>query len=200
MHLPEKPKMNRSDIFYFDLETQLSADEVGGWDMAHEMKLSIAVGLFGGTDDFLVYNEQNIHTKFVTDVQQAKIVVTFNGIGFDMKVLTKYIEPHFLYNLPHFDMLVKIYNTLGHRLSLNALAEHNLGITKSGSGLEALQWWKTGDTHKIVEYCKRDVEITRQIFRKGCTEGGLAYVDRKGWDKSVDTKHWANETRLLLNK
>ena len=50
---PEKDKLDSENyskklssehrILYFDLETQKSADDVGGWGNIHEMKLAVGV-------------------------------------------------------------------------------------------------------------------------------------------------------------
>ena len=40
-------------------------------------------------------------------------------------------------------------------------------IRKSADGLLALQWYKEGKIDKIIEYCIKDVEITRDVFLYG---------------------------------
>ena len=35
--------MNNNNIVYFDLETQKSADEVGGWNNIRDMRMSVGV-------------------------------------------------------------------------------------------------------------------------------------------------------------
>ena len=46
---------------------------------------------------------------------------------------------------------------------------------KSGDGLQALEWFKKGDMEKLTEYCRHDVEITRDLFEYGLKNGHLIY-------------------------
>ena len=47
-------------IGFFDLETQRLADEVGGWQNKHLMKLSVAVLYETHTDTFKVFREEEV--------------------------------------------------------------------------------------------------------------------------------------------
>jgi DEAD/DEAH box helicase domain-containing protein len=38
------------------------------------------------------------------------------------------------------------------------------GSEKSADGLQALRWWKEGRIDEIINYCKMDVKITRDLF------------------------------------
>jgi DEAD/DEAH box helicase domain-containing protein len=69
-----------------------------------------------------------------------------------------------LNSLPTIDLLEEIHGYLGYRLSLNALAAETLGAAKSADGLQALQWYREGRIDLIQKYCRKDVEITRDLF------------------------------------
>ena len=84
-----------------------------------------------------------------------------------------------------FDMLIYINKKLGHRLSLNHLAENTLNAEKSADGLVSLQWYKEGKIDKIIEYCKQDVEITRDLFLYGESHGYVKYSTRSGVAKDL---------------
>ena len=73
-----------------------------------------------------------------------------------------------------------ITSRLGYRLSLDRLAEHTLGVKKSANGLQALQWYKEGRIDKIIEYCSKDVEITRDLFLFGVKNGFLLFKNKAG--------------------
>ena len=81
-------------------------------------------------------------------------------------------------------MLTDVHRKLKHRLSLNNLAQYTLDAKKSADGLVSLQWYKeylNGDDKKldkIVEYCKQDVEITRDLFLFGQNHGYVEYSSR----------------------
>ena len=58
------------------------------------------------------------------------------------------------------------------------LAEITLGAKKSADGMQALLWWKQGQIDKIVEYCKKDVQITRDLYLYGKTHGYLLFRNK----------------------
>ena len=61
---------------------------------------------------------------------------------------------------------------------------------KSADGLVSLQWYKEGKINKIIQYCKQDVEITRDLYLYGEKHGFVKYQSRSGnpLDLKVDWK------------
>ncbi len=177
---PEKAAKRRSPKRYgvFDLETQRSAQEVGGWHMAHRMKVSCGVVYDAGDDAYSVYLEDQVE-QLVDHLQRLDLVVGFNSKRFDYKVLAGYTNYDFE-KLPSLDLLEIVYRQLGFRLSLDHLAQQTLKINKSGSGLDALRWWQEGCMDKIVDYCRMDVKITRDLYRFARKNGYLIFQRRDG--------------------
>jgi DEAD/DEAH box helicase domain-containing protein len=165
-------------LLVFDLETQRSADEVGGWHNAHLMRISLAV-----IHDSL---EQRFTTFFEADVKRllerlacADLVIGFNVRRFDYQVLRGYTDDD-LSALPTFDLLDEIHARLGFRVSLAHLGEETLGASKSADGLQALAWWKEGRIDEIEEYCRRDVALVRDLFEHARKHGHLLFRSRRG--------------------
>ena len=46
--------------------------------------------------------------------------------------------------------------------------------------MQALQWWKEGNLASIAEYCRKDVEITRDVYLFGHREGYLLFTNKAG--------------------
>ena len=168
----------KSRIQYFDLETQKSADEVGGWGNIHKMRLAVGVVWDSIDQDYFVYEEKDAKI-LVEKLQKADLVIGFNIIGFDYTVLQPYSDFD-LQEINTFDMLVDVKKLLNFRLSLNHLAQHTLNAKKSADGLMSLQWYKEGKIDKIIHYCKQDVEITRDLFLYGEKHGHVNYQSRSG--------------------
>ena len=162
----------------FDLETQRSAQEVGGWHRAHYMRVSCGVVYDSGRDAYAVYLEEQMD-RLIEHLKGFDLVVGFNSRRFDYKVLSAYSDYDF-HRLPTLDLLELVYEKLGFRLSLDHLATHTLGVNKTGSGLDALRWWQQGRVDKIVEYCRMDVKITRDLYRFSKEKGYLVYQNRDG--------------------
>jgi len=162
----------------FDVETQLSAQEVGGWHKAEKMRISVAVLYTSADDSFHTFTEEHID-ELIDRLFQLDLVVGFNNKRFDDKVLSAYTDKH-LSALPSLDILQEITNQLGYRLSLDRLAQHTLGVQKSGNGLLALKWFKQGKIEKIAKYCTADVQITRDIFLHGINKKYLLFQNKAG--------------------
>ena len=165
-------------VQYFDLETQKSADDVGGWGNIHKMGLAVGVVWDSLDQEFFTYEEKDA-SQLVDKLRTADLAVGFNIIGFDYTVLQPYSDFD-LQEINTFDMLVDVKKQLGFRLSLNHLAQNTLNAKKSADGLVSLQWYKEGKMDKIIQYCKQDVEITRDLFLFGEKNGFVNYQSRSG--------------------
>ena len=165
-------------VLFFDLETQKSAEEVGGWGNIHKMGLAVGVVWDSLDREFFTYEEKDAR-QLVDKLRTADLVVGFNVIGFDYTVLQPYSDFD-LQEINTFDMLVDVKKRLGFRLSLNHLAQHTLNAKKSADGLISLQWYKEGKISKIIQYCKQDVEITRDLYLFGEKNGLVKYQSRSG--------------------
>ena len=175
-------------ILYFDLETKYSADEVGGWGNIEDMGMSVGVIWDNSDKQFHVYIEHQIQ-EMVDHFYRATQIVGFNHIGFDYRVVAGvyHSDAHQrsqlytkLAGLNNFDMLFELKKLLGHRLKLESIARPTLGTGKSADGMQALKWYKEGKLDKIIEYCKVDVEVTRDIHRYALEHGKLLYDSKLG--------------------
>jgi DEAD/DEAH box helicase domain-containing protein len=171
--LPAAPR-----ALVLDVETQRSADEVGGWDHADRMGLAVAVTQDLATGEVRVYPENRVE-ELLDDLAAAALIIGFNIRRFDYSVLRGYRALDYA-ALPTLDLLEEIHATLGFRLSLNHLAQETLGAPKSADGLQSLAWWKAGERDKVIEYCKADVDLTRRLFEFGRDRGYLLYRDYQG--------------------
>lgn len=174
------------NIVYFDLETQKSAADVGGWDKKRDMKMSIGVIFSTATQSYEIFDEKHVD-DLVKALLRADLVVGYNIINFDYEVLAGY-TPLDLTQAPTLDLLVELEKVVGRKLPLDAFATGTLGCGKIADGLEALQWWKEGRLMEIAEYCCFDVKITKLVHEYGSQHKQLFYVDRFGKKRVVQVK------------
>ncbi|SMC69230.1 DEAD/DEAH box helicase domain-containing protein [Desulfocicer vacuolatum DSM 3385] len=169
-----------------DLETRRSAKEVGGWHRARDMGVSCVVVYDSHTDIFKEYLQEDI-PALVKDLAAYDLVVGFNIIRFDYQVLSGL--SHFDFStLPTLDLLKKVHEKLGYRLSLDRLAKETLGAQKSADGLLALKWWKEGKIRKIIDYCIQDVLVTRDLYRFGRDNDHLLFRNKAGHQVRLPVK------------
>jgi DEAD/DEAH box helicase domain-containing protein len=125
-------------------------------------------------DRFEVFRESEVEA--LADVlRSADLVVGFNIRRFDYRVLAGYTGEDYAKTLPTLDLLDEVKNRLGFRLGMGHLAKETLGCDKSADGLQSLEWVRQGRLDLVEAYCRKDVEILRDLFLHGRREGCLYY-------------------------
>jgi DEAD/DEAH box helicase domain-containing protein len=173
---PQAPAAAPRRYGVLDVETRRSAEEVGGWGNARRMGVSVAVLYDSGLDDFIGYRQEEL-PELAKALAALDLVVGFNIKRFDYQVLGGVCDFDFR-GLPTLDLLEKVHERLGYRLSLDGLAAATLSAKKSASGLQALAWWKEGRLDLIEEYCRRDVALTRDLYLFGREQGYLLFTNK----------------------
>jgi len=161
-----------------DLETQLSAAEVGGWHRADRMKVSCGVLYDSREDRYFEYMEEQLPEMF-EHLRVLDLVIGFNIKRFDYKVLSGYTDFDFR-RLPTLDILEEVHNHLGYRLSLDHLSRVTLQAEKSADGLQALRWWKQQRLRELLDYCRKDVKLTLELYLFGRARGYLLFKNKAG--------------------
>jgi len=164
------------NLVFFDIETQRSFDDVGGRYNLHKLGLSVAVTFSTDRGTYESYRESEVE-NLIADLRGADLVIGFNIIRFDFPVLQPYTT-FSLKEIPSFDILSDLHRRLGHRVSLDSLAQSTLGSKKSADGLQAIQWYREGNFEMLKEYCRQDVEITKQVYGFGKENKYVMYYDR----------------------
>ena len=172
------------NIVYFDLETQKSADEVGGWNRVRDMRMSVGVTYSTTRGDYKIYGEDQVE-DLIRELMRADLVVGFNNLRFDYEVLHGYTVLD-LSQAPTLDMLIDVQKVINHRLSLDALAGATLGVEKTSEGMQAIQWFRQGRLMDIAEYCCYDVKITRLVHEYGRDNKRLFYKNKFGSTLSAE--------------
>jgi DEAD/DEAH box helicase domain-containing protein len=172
-----EPELSGPRVVFFDLETQKSAQDVGGWQNTHLMRVSVAVIYDSLEDRFLSFTEDEMD-DLLEHLEKADLVVGLNIKRFDYGVLKAYTNKN-LNDLTTFDILEDVYKRLGFRLGLDHLASETLNHGKTADGLQALEWFKQGEMEKLTEYCRQDVAVTRDLFQYGLDKGHLIYKTKK---------------------
>ena len=157
---------------YLDAETQRVADEVqGGWDNIRAFGLSVAV-TWDAVNGYRDWYEVD-GGRLIGELRAFDRIVTFNGLRFYFEVLSAYGDVSELRG-KSLDLLQDLKRRLGFRVSLQSVAQATLGKGKTASGLEAVKWWRSGDPalrQRVVDYCRMDVEILREVLAHGRREG-----------------------------
>ena len=178
----------KGNFLVLDVETQYMSHEVpGGWSAVEKFRVALAV-TWDEAHGMRVWYEEDV-PRLLAEAANFNPVVTFNGEGFDFKVLSAYGDVQHLY-ANSADLLAAVGRKIGFRVKLDSLAQATLGQAKTGSGAESVEWWRSGDPalrQKVVDYCKRDVELTRDLYLFAKHKGYFLVEDLKlGQTRKVD--------------
>lgn len=169
----------------FDLETKKWFDETGTTDPA-DLGVSIVSVYFRELDSSFKEISGEIMSFWEKDFDQmwkyfldSDRIIGFNSIHFDVPALRPYAPKNFA-KLPHFDILDKIRDESGHRVSLNRVAKDSIGEEKIDQGKNAPQYFQNADPEslkQLVKYCESDVLLTKKVYDFAFQNKILKYTD-----------------------
>lgn len=173
----------------FDLETKNFFQDVGSNDPA-DLDISVVCIHDSLTDEYTSYLEKDFN-KLWPILEQADVLITWNGDHFDIPLLNKYY-PGDLTKIKSLDLMKEVQKVLGRRLKLDSVGEATLGRNKTGHGSDAIIWWQSGEIDKLISYCIEDVRLTKELYDYATTNKILKYkelgslkeikLDPSGWD------------------
>lgn len=144
-----------SDRYYVYSDVKLEKEEVG---------------------DMILLDKTNL--KYMLDT--ADVIVGFNILGFDLKVLSGSLG-----NLDYLkDKVVDFYRDILKKysdfkngeyckVSLENVVTHTCGrVEKYINGLVAIKRWRQGCRAEVLQYCRNDVNLTRILFEESIRSCG----------------------------
>jgi len=182
-----------NDYIVMDAETQKYAEQVeGGWGNVYGMDLASAVTYDSRTDNYTFWD--HLSRERLCEFLNGKVVVTFNGIMFDSKLLLgndRVIElngdtKNSKFSWKNIDIYVEMWRRI---LSLDRsnypkiietmqAKKHSKGIfalkditsatlnhTKSGDGADAPMLFKQGRIVELHQYNLQDVRVTKELYQ-----------------------------------
>lgn len=193
----------------FDIETQKLFDQIPDRENLSLLGVSVVSAYRRELDENLKETRGEMKSFWEKDLaelggwfEEADRIIGFNSLKFDVPVLVPHFERD-LFRLPHFDILDKVKEVLGFRVSLDALAKETLGESKMANGLMAVDWWIAGDPEslkKLQQYCEMDVEVTKKLYDVGLKGEKLKFRDK--WNEirefGVDFSHPKKEEETQL--
>jgi DEAD/DEAH box helicase domain-containing protein len=158
----------------FDIETRNLFSDVGSNDPT-ALDISVVCIHDSETDELTSFLQEDLKNLWPI-LEQADMLITWNGDHFDIPLLNKYYSGD-LSKIKSLDLMHEVQLSLGRRLKLDSVAEATLGKNKSGHGLEAIEWWNNGEIDKIIKYCKQDVQLTKDLYDYALSHNHLKYKD-----------------------
>jgi len=180
--VPSSLFLKNKHYLVVDIETQNLVQDVGGWGHIDKLKISVACAYDSKTQEYLSFKENEISR--LNDLCEERLVIGYNIRGFDLIILQAYGLT--LEKLDVFDIMYDVQTLTRQKfLKLETLAQGTLNVGKSADGLMAVEWWKKGEIDKIIQYCKQDVQVTKDIFEYGRKNGQVKLRRADGNDVPV---------------
>jgi hypothetical protein len=170
--IPDKNKPREDGIEYCE-----------DWHDHANMGISVIGAYDYATDRYHVFCDDN-KDAFFEACLKAECLVSFNGIGFDNRVIEKtWSFPDSILTKFVYDLLVETWVAAGlgpkfagpshGGFGLDAICSCNFGTKKSGNGALAPVLWQRGKIGEVIDYCLNDVRLTKQIFDKVLADRSL---------------------------
>ncbi len=161
----------------FDIETSNDFLYVGLGDLS-KLDLSVVCIYDYETGKYSSFTEGTLKDLWPI-LEKAELLIGYNSDHFDIPILNKYYSGD-LSKIKSLDLMKEIKKSLGRRIKLDTIAEATLGRNKTGSGIDAINWWKAGEKQKVIDYCIEDVKITKEVYEYALKNGFLKYKDGLG--------------------
>lgn len=172
-----------------DVETQKGFGDVDRKKF-HLLKVSVVCIYDSLTGQYTAFEEKEM-LKLEEILKQADLIIGFNILDFDMEVLSPYLLTP-VKNFPVLDLLVEFEKVRGHRIGLNSVAGATLGVSKSGSGLDALKLYAEGRMDELKQYCIDDVRITKDVYEYGIKHGMIKFQSNRDYQIYDVPVSWGN--------
>ena len=108
----------------------------------------------------------------------AGVVVTYNGLGFDMPVLQRCFAETLGRELRvahHYDLLKEIEHAAGRRISLDKVCQYTFGEQKLPWDHRQNRRVWAEEPERLIEYNRVDLELTEELYRRVLT-GQLLFL------------------------
>lgn len=150
------------DKIVLDIETKNSFADVGGQENLKKLDTSF-VGAYSYSQNQYLSFFDNQFEELGKLLKNTGLIIGFSINRFDIPVLEKYFDFD-IWKIKRLDLLEEIEMNFGHRVSLDILAQTNLGIGKTSHGLEAIKFYREGNFEALQKYCLNDVKITKELY------------------------------------
>ncbi len=184
-------------VLAFDLESQMLATEVekvyaaeldgaSVWSRPDLFGFAIGITQDIESGQVSVYKQGRAQTM-IEHLEEADLVVSYNGESFDLGVLGTYGDVS-LIRQRHLDLNVLVMRALDalpidhkgmgriRQGGLDGLAAANGIKGKTGQAVDVPALLREGRVDEVFEYCEQDVRIVAELYRLAREQGTL-YVD-----------------------
>ena len=172
-----------------DQNPPIGIKKCAGWRDFSNMGISCICVYDYVEGEYRVFLEDNLG-EFQKLVDNREVIVGFNSIAFDNRLCKAYGLS--VSDSKSYDILCEIRFACGlsrnfedgkHEehisLSLDALSLRNFNLKKSGHGANAPILWQQGKCGAVIDYCLRDVMLTKKLLDSIINTGKVIGLDKE---------------------
>lgn len=170
------------NIVVYDLEIKKTIEQCSkGWNSHDEMGISVGCAFDYRTMRYRIFMDDNLQELVDRLNETQTLVVAFNHIGFDNKLLrgSGYkLKPDS--DLHNYDMLLVsrkgagVHSPFVKGFRLDDHLEALQFPMKTANGALAPIWWQEGKMGTVIDYCANDVRVERMLFEDMWIHGTTA--------------------------
>ena len=187
-------------LVYLNVKPQKADKEnPDNWQLIGQLGMSVAATYNAATKQLVIYEEKDVHL-LIKKLIDSDLVVTFNGHGFDFKVLNAYIDHNLLDKriVNQFNILENIEGDIWQRLSLKNLAKQNLERHQTTTVMHHINLYQHNMMRTLRDAVTYDLGSIIRLFELGCKRKFLNYWCPDEWtQKSFRTDSWSKTCRQL---
>jgi DEAD/DEAH box helicase domain-containing protein len=182
-------------VITFDIETANTFEEAESWDPA-DLQLAVVCAHDSATGKIEHYLEKDLPELWKL-FAEADVLVGWNSDHFDIPHIARRY-PGNIARMRSVDMMKEMQKVIGRRIKLDDVAQATLGKGKSADGLQSIVWWREGKVQEVIDYCKQDVQVTRDLFDYALANGHLKYPQNGAGiqEAKLDTSAWLTKAEL----
>ncbi len=192
--------MNEQEVGYvvFDLETEVTPGPLNL--ERHIPAITVAATLADGDEPRLWYeqgtegqatgevlSQQGARTLvgYLVDAAQAgQTIITWNGAGFDFRVLAQasgLVSECVELAWGHLDLMFWFHCANGYSVGLDRAAQAvGSGKTRGMNGQEAARLWGAGEYERVLDYAAQDVRALEAIYQGAQRSKVLRWINTRG--------------------
>jgi uncharacterized protein YprB with RNaseH-like and TPR domain len=123
--------------------------------------------------------------QYLTDaVQAGQTIVTWNGAGFDLRVLAQAsgrADGCVELAWRHLDLMFWFHCRNGYSIGLDRAAQAvGSGKTQGMDGAEAAKLWSAGEYERVLDYVEQDVRALEAIYQRAKQSNALRWINTRG--------------------
>jgi hypothetical protein len=175
--IPSKYEKNQPDLSYCKGWSDFNCmgiSVIGTWRNFNTFNPFGKYEAFVNYDNSARFGSTDVGYKFQDLLLECDLLIGFNSLSFDDKLCR---ANNFILRT-EFDLLVEVrkasgqgdgtyqYGITRQGYALKDLARENLPYNKSASGELAPVMWQRGQKQEVIDYCLRDIKITKELYFK----------------------------------